>query len=105
VRQSDQRGFVLDPQVIAGKVIDAAGSQHRFAFVRNSQTISADAFTQALTAAGVHADTPATVLCDGDVGFWRLQREALPGATVVLDWCGMSLFVLSTRCRRRVVSA
>ncbi len=29
---------------------------------------------------------PATVLCDGDAGLWRLQREVLPGATVVLDW-------------------
>src|SRR3954470_23134342 len=36
--------------------------------------------------AGVQADTPATVLCDGDAGLWRLQREALPGATIVLDW-------------------
>jgi hypothetical protein len=36
--------------------------------------------------AGVTADTPATVLCDGDAGLWRLQREALPNATVVLDW-------------------
>jgi hypothetical protein len=26
------------------------------------------------------------VLCDGDAGLWRLQREALPAATVVLDW-------------------
>jgi hypothetical protein len=26
------------------------------------------------------------VLCDGDAGLWRLQREALPGATIVLDW-------------------
>jgi hypothetical protein len=26
------------------------------------------------------------VLCDGDAGLWRLQREALPRATVVLDW-------------------
>jgi hypothetical protein len=33
-----------------------------------------------------HADTPATVLCDGDAGLWRLQRETLPAATVVLDW-------------------
>ena len=46
----------------------------------------AEAFAQALAAAGVHADTPATVLCDGDAGLWRLQRETLPGATVVLDW-------------------
>src|SRR4051794_8794301 len=36
--------------------------------------------------AGVTADTPATVLCDGDAGLWRLQRETLPNATVVLDW-------------------
>jgi hypothetical protein len=34
----------------------------------------------------VQADTPATVLCDGDAGLWRLQREALPEAIVVLDW-------------------
>src|SRR4051794_30519909 len=27
-----------------------------------------------------------TVLCDGDAGLWRLQREALPSATIVLDW-------------------
>jgi hypothetical protein len=34
----------------------------------------------------VQADTPATVLSDGDAGLWRLQRETLPAATVVLDW-------------------
>jgi hypothetical protein len=73
-------------EVIAGKVIDADGSQHRFAFARNGQLASAEAFAQALVAAGVQADTPATVLCDGDAGLWRLQRETLPGATVVLDW-------------------
>src|SRR5215208_1181946 len=73
-------------EVIAGKVIAADGTQHRFAFARNGQATSAAAFAQALAVAGVHADTPATVLCDGDAGLWRLQREALPGATVVLDW-------------------
>ena len=73
-------------EVIAGKVIDADGTQHRFAFARNGQAASAEAFAQALAAAGVHADTPATVLCDGDAGLWRLQRETLPAATVVLDW-------------------
>jgi hypothetical protein len=26
------------------------------------------------------------VLCDGDAGLWRLQREVLPSATIVLDW-------------------
>src|SRR4051795_6335730 len=73
-------------EVVAGKVIDARGAQHRFAFARNGQAASAAAFRQALATAGVGADTPATVLCDGDAGLWRLQREALPGATIVLDW-------------------
>ena len=78
----DERHF----EVIAGKVIDAQGSQSRFAFARNSPTIASDAFRQALAIAGVTADTPATVLCDGDAGLWRLQREAPPNATIVLDW-------------------
>src|SRR3954471_20658470 len=73
-------------EVVAGKVIDARGTQHRFAFTRNGQAASAAAFRQALATAGVQADTPATVLCDGDAGLWRLQREVLPGATIVLDW-------------------
>jgi hypothetical protein len=73
-------------EVVAGKVIDADGIQSRFAFARNGPTIASDAFKQALAVAGVQADTPATVLCDGDAGLWRLQREALPEATVVLDW-------------------
>src|SRR4051794_23925164 len=73
-------------EVVAGKVIDARGAQRRFAFARNGQATASEAFRQALAAAGVGADTPATVLCDGDAGLWRLQREALPGATIVLDW-------------------
>src|SRR4051794_9846425 len=73
-------------EVVAGKVTDARGTQHRFAFARNGPAASVEAFRQALAAAGVRADTPATVLCDGDAGLWRLQREALPGATIVLDW-------------------
>jgi hypothetical protein len=80
--RQDERHF----EVIAGKVIDAQGGQSRFAFARNSPTIASDAFRQALAVAGVTADTPATVLSDGDAGLWRLQREALPNATVVLDW-------------------
>jgi hypothetical protein len=68
-------------EVVAGKVIDADGVQSRFAFARNSPAIASDAFKQALAAAGVLADTSATVLCDGDAGLWRLQREALPHAT------------------------
>src|SRR4051794_39460088 len=47
---------------------------------------ASEAFRQALAVAGVRADMPATVLCDGDAGLWRLQRETLPGATIVLDW-------------------
>jgi len=80
--RQDERHF----EVIAGKVIDARGTQSRFAFARNSPTIASSAFKQALAAAGVQADTPATVLCDGDAGLWRLQHEALPKATIVLDW-------------------
>jgi hypothetical protein len=80
--RQDERHF----EVIAGKVIDAQGRQSRFAFARNSPTIASDAFKQALAVAGVTADTPATVLSDGDAGLWRLQRESLPNATVVLDW-------------------
>jgi hypothetical protein len=72
-------------EVIAGKVIDAGGAQHRFAFARNGQPASTEAFAQALAAAGVRTDTPATLLCDGNAGLWRLQREVLPGAIVVLD--------------------
>jgi len=78
----DERHF----EVVAGKVIHAGGAQHRFAFARNGQATASEAFRQALAAAGVHADTPATVLCDGDAGLWRLQREALPAALIVLDW-------------------
>ena len=73
-------------EVIAGKVVDADGTQSRFAFARNSPAVASGAFKQALAMAVVTADTPATVLCDGDAGLWRLQREALPNATVVLDW-------------------
>src|SRR4051794_41656194 len=67
-------------EVVAGKVIDARGVQHRFAFARDGQAASAVALRQALAAAGVTAATPATVLADGDAGLWRLQREVLPGA-------------------------
>jgi sugar phosphate isomerase/epimerase len=72
--------------VVAGKVIAADGAQHRFAFPRTGSIATAEAFRAALATAGVNAETPATVLCDGDAGLWRLQREVLPGATVVLDW-------------------
>ena len=92
----DERHF----EVIAGKVIDAEGNQSRFAFARNSPAIASDAFKKALAAAGVTAETPATVLCDGDAGLWRMQREALPNATIVLDWWYMPRYALSTRCRR-----
>src|SRR4051795_13128037 len=38
------------------------GAQHRFAFARNGPATASEAFLQALAAAGVQADTPATVL-------------------------------------------
>jgi hypothetical protein len=73
-------------EVVAGKVIAADGAQHRFAFPRTGEATAAEAFRQALAAAGVDADTPATVLADGEAGLWRLQRAVLPDATIVLDW-------------------
>ncbi len=73
-------------EVVAGKVVRADGAQHRFAFVRDGRVPASEAFRQALAAAGMDADTPATVLCDGDAGLWQLQREVLPNATPVLDW-------------------
>ena len=73
-------------EVIAGKVIQADGGQYRFAFTRTGPIATTEAFRRALAAAGVGAGTPATVLCDGDAGLWRLQREVSPGATLVLDW-------------------
>src|SRR3954470_9032659 len=73
-------------EVIAGKVFDAEGVQHRFAFTRNGKAALAEAFQQALAAAGGSATTSAIVLADGDAGLWRLQREVLPNALPVLDW-------------------
>ena len=72
--------------MVAGKAIHGGGVQHRFAFTRTGPTATAEAFRAALATAGVNAETPATVLCDGDAGLWRLQREVLPSATPVLDW-------------------
>jgi hypothetical protein len=71
-------------EVIAGKVIDPDGTQHRFAFARNGG--SATQFAGALVRAGVREGTPATVLSDGDAGLWHLQRCVLPDAEIVLDW-------------------
>jgi hypothetical protein len=73
-------------EAIAGKVIHADGAQHRLAFTRTGQASTAAAFRAALAAGDVSAETPATVLCDGDAGLWRLRRKVLPDATVVLDW-------------------
>jgi hypothetical protein len=44
-------------EVIAGKVIDDEGTQHRFAFVRNGPVAASDAFKHVLAAAGIHVDT------------------------------------------------
>jgi hypothetical protein len=71
-------------EVIAGKVLNVDGSQHRFAFARNGSSESE--FANALVGAGVRLGTPATVLCDGDAGLWKLQQHVLPNATLVLDW-------------------
>src|SRR3954467_13212277 len=56
--QHEERHF----EVGAGKVIDARGAPHRFAFARNGPATASAAFRQVLATAGVQADTPATVL-------------------------------------------
>jgi len=71
-------------EVIAGKVLHLDGSQHRFAFARNGN--SAREFADAIVSAGIRLGTPATVLSDGDAGLWKLQRQVVPEATLVLDW-------------------
>jgi len=50
------------------------------------QSHSASEFANAVVSAGVRLGTPATVLCDGDPGLWKLQRQVMPEATLVLDW-------------------
>src|SRR3954471_3931819 len=50
--QQEERHF----EVVAGKIIDARGAQHRFAFARNGLAASVEAFKQALAAARVGAD-------------------------------------------------
>src|SRR5918997_858137 len=49
-------------EVVAGKVLTPDGAQHRFAFPRTGEAPATEAFRRALAAAGVGADTPATVL-------------------------------------------
>jgi hypothetical protein len=71
-------------EVIAGKVLNLDGSQHRFAFARNGNSVSE--FANAVVSAGVRLGTPATVLCDGDPRTVKLQRQVMPDATLVLDW-------------------
>jgi len=71
-------------EVIAGKVLNLDGSQHRFAFARNGN--SASEFADAIVSAGIRLGTHATVLSDGDAGLWKLQRQVVPEATLVLDW-------------------
>jgi hypothetical protein len=71
-------------EVIAGKVLNLDGSQHRFAFARNGN--SENEFAEALVSAGVRLGTSSTVLSDGDAGLWKLQRQIMPDATLVLDW-------------------
>ena len=43
-------------------------------------------FAKAVVSVGVRLGMPATVLCDGDPGLSKLQRQVMPKATLVLDW-------------------
>jgi hypothetical protein len=71
-------------EVIAGKVLNRDGSQHRFAFARNGNSTSE--FADAIVSAGIRLGALATVLSDGDAGLWKLQRRVVLEATLVLDW-------------------
>lgn len=82
--RSRHRRLERNFEVLAGKVLNLDGSQHRFAFARNGKSTSE--FANAVVSAGVRLGTPATVLCDGDPGLWKLQRQVMPEATLVLDW-------------------
>ena len=84
-------------EVIAGKVLNLDGSQHRFAFARNGNSVIE--FTKAVVSAGIRLGTPATVLCDGDPGLWKLQRQVMPDATSSSTGF-ISPCVSNTPCRR-----
>ena len=91
--------------LVAGKVIDEQEVvESHFAFARQTRDRISEAFRHALAVAGVTADTLATVLSDGDAGLWRLQRETLPNAMVVLDWWHIAVR-FDARCRRRAALA
>jgi hypothetical protein len=78
-------------EVIAGKIINASGTEHRLAFARNGG--AAEDFAHALIRASVRGGTTSTVLSDGDAGLWNLQRTVLAAATVVLDWFHIAMRV------------
>jgi hypothetical protein len=63
-------------EVIAGKIIDASGTQHRFAFARNGG--AAEDFAHALIRASVRGGTTSTVLSDGDAGLWNSSAPSWP---------------------------
>jgi hypothetical protein len=71
-------------EVIAGKVIDAEGAQHRFAFVRNAPVAASDAFQQVLAAGARCGGGGCGDAGDGAVR-WRCRavaaaaRDAAPG--------------------------
>src|SRR3954454_22638417 len=50
-------------EVVAGKVIDARGTQHRFAFARNGPATASEAVRQALAAVGVGVRTRLRPCC------------------------------------------
>src|SRR4051812_39143219 len=90
-------------EVVAGKVIDTRGAQHRFAFARNGQATASEAFRQALAAAGVRTRRQrccATAMpgCGGcSARRCRVPRSCWTGGT--------PLSASRTRCRRPAASA
>jgi len=86
-------------EVIAGKVIHSGDAQHRFAFTRTGLAATTEAFRAALAAAGVNADTSATVLCDGMPGCGGCSARCCR-APRSCSIGGTPRCVSSTRCRR-----
>src|SRR3954453_5240442 len=93
-QRQEERHF----EVVAGKIIDARGTQHRFAFTRNGQATASAAFRQALMAAGGRARRrPCCATAMPGCGGCNARRCRVPQSC----WIGGTpLYVSSTRYRR-----
>jgi hypothetical protein len=61
--------------VVTGRVLNLVGLQHRFAFARDGNLASK--FADAIVSARMLLGAPAPPPSDGDIGPWKLQRQAM----------------------------